>query len=292
MSDEKRAYWKVSIQTFLIAVGMYFFIRIIRNNFYFAWISPLEETNPAVHQILVYLGHCFFVIGFAVYFWIIKDERFMVQGLFRDHKRTAIGFVLGLLAGFGMNAFCILVAFLHGDIDMVPAGGNVILFIFSFLAVFIQSSAEELHYRAFACGRIKASAPAVYAVTASAFSFGYVHLLNNGVSFLAFANIVLIGVMYALILCYFHNFAFCCAHHTAWNFTQNFIFGLPNSGNPATLTMLNPTHAASSALYSADFGVEGAMVATFLNVLVIVILLVVIHRKKNARGHTGEPQAD
>lgn len=286
MNEEKRTYWKVSIQTFLLALGMYFFIRIIRNNLYFALIAPVEKINPAVHQILTYLGHSLFFIGFAIYFWLIPDERSIVKDLFHGKKSTIKGFLLGLLVGFAMNGFCTLVAILHGDIDMVPAGGNVILFILSLIAVCIQSSAEEFHYRAFACGRIKAHAPIVYAVLASAFSFGYVHLLNSGVSFLAFTNIVLIGILYALILCHFNNFAFCCAHHTAWNFTQNFIFGLPNSGNPAILTMMNPTHTSTSVLYNADFGVEGAMVATVINIIAILIVLLLIHRKKvNADNH-------
>lgn len=282
MSEEKRSYWKVTVQTVLLALGMYFFIRIIRNNLYYSLISPVEAFNPALHQVLIYLGHTFFFIGFAVYFFIVKDEKFLVEGLFRNRRGTAVGIVVGLLVGFGMNALCILVAFLHGDIDMVPAGGSALLFLLSFIAVAIQSSAEELHYRAFACGRIKAFAPVAYAVLASAFSFGYVHLLNNGVSFLAFVNIVLIGIFYALVLCRFNNFAFCCAHHTAWNFTQNFIFGLPNSGTPATLAMANPTHAASSIVYSADFGVEGAAVATVINIIAIAIVLVMAKRGKKA----------
>lgn len=280
MSEEKRPYWKVTTQTVLLALGMYFLIRILRNNLYYPLISPAEALSPALHQVLVYLGHALFFVGFAVYFAIVKDERPLAKGLFRDHKSTASGIVVGLLVGFAMNAICILVAVLHGDIDMVPAGGGVMLFVLSFAAVAIQSSAEELHYRAFACGRIRASAPVLYAVLASAFSFGYVHLLNNGVSLLAFVNIVLIGILYALVLCRFNNFAFCCAHHTAWNFTQNFVFGLPNSGTPATLAMMSPTHTASSVVYSADFGVEGAAVATLINVLAIAAALIIASRRK------------
>lgn len=282
MTEERRTYWKVAIQTVLLALGMYFFIRIIRNNLYYSLISPVEQTSPAVHQILIYLGHALFFLGFALYFWAVRDERPIVRGLFKNRKAALAGAVGGLLAGFAMNAFCILVAVLHGDIDMVWAGGSAPLLILSFFAVVIQASAEEYHYRAFACGRIRASAPATYAVLASAFSFGYVHLLNNGVSLLAFVNIVLIGILYALVLCHFNNFAFCCAHHTTWNYTQNFIFGLPNSGTAATLTMMNPTHAESSIVYNADFGVEGAAVATILNIAVIVIVLIMARRKTEA----------
>jgi hypothetical protein len=56
------------------------------------------------------------------------------------------------------------------------------------------------------------------------------------------------------------------AAHTAWNFTQNIIFGLPNSGSvvPYSIFMLDASTARDSLFYNVGFGVEGTVFADIL----------------------------
>lgn len=48
------------------------------------------------------------------------------------------------------------------------------------------------------------------------------------------------------------------AAHAMWNFTQDFIFGLPDSGKPAAVSIFNTTVSSSSFFYDKDFGIEGS----------------------------------
>lgn len=67
----------------------------------------------------------------------------------------------------------------------------------------------------------------------------------------------------------------CICVHTSWNFTQNIIFGLPNSGIPAAYSVfkLNPDTASNGFCYNNGFGVEG----TFIAVIVIAVAIAVLY---------------
>ncbi len=67
------------------------------------------------------------------------------------------------------------------------------------------------------------------------------------------------------------------------NFTQNFLFGLPNSGlvSEVSLFHLDAANGISSLTYDYSFGVEGALpTAVIYTSITIVILLLA---KKNGR---------
>ena len=60
-----------------------------------------------------------------------------------------------------------------------------------------------------------------------------------------------------------------------WNFTQDFIFGLPDSGKPAAVSIFNTTVSSSSFFYDKDFGIEGSLMAILVNATVCVIVLLI-----------------
>ena len=74
--------------------------------------------------------------------------------------------------------------------------------------------------------------------------------------------------------------------HTAWNFTQNFLFGLPNSGlvSEASIWGLDAASARDSLVYNVAFGVEGAVPAVIADALLGIICLVLAARA----GRLGE----
>ncbi len=75
------------------------------------------------------------------------------------------------------------------------------------------------------------------------------------------------------------------AAHAAWNFTQNFIFGLPNSGTVYDFSIfkLNAATARTSLCYNVEFGVEGSVTAVVVFAAAVVILLR-LGKKKNLKS--------
>lgn len=185
-------------------------------------------------------------------------------------------FLFGILIGFALNGVCILVAWLHGDIVMHFESFRPLSFVFIFAMVLIQSSAEELTCRGFLYQiLIQRFKSPVFAILGNSLLFASLHLGNNGIIVLSFVDICLSGILFSLMVYYMDSLWCAFAGHTAWNFTQAIIFGLPNSGNPAVYSVfkIDLDNSKNSFAYNVIFGIEG----TVLSVIVLALACVAFY---------------
>lgn len=214
---------------------------------------------------------------------LIKKNRPILISLGKKRGNNIPSFLLGLLLGLGMNGLCALSAVLHGDISLTFNSFNIWYFILLFFAVFIQSGAEEIVCRGFLYQRLRASySSPLVAVIGNSIFFASLHLANDGVTFCGFMNNLLIGILFSFIVYYLESIWCVMALHTAWNFTQNIVLGLPNSGNVLPYSVFRlESGAKSSFFYDTGFGIEGSPFS--LVVIVVVMAIVVLYgRKHNA----------
>ena len=210
----------------------------------------------------------------------IRNRRLYDSMRPRYLHRTGIYALAGLIAGFLMNGLLVLMAYLAGNITIGYRGMRAGMILLALLAVFYQSVGEEVHDRIFIHGRISERYPLAVAVLCSAVIFSLMHVFNTGVTALSLFNILLGGIFYALSLHYFENIWFAFMHHLAWNFTQQFLFGLPNSGIGTKWSICMPLETATSGFfYNAVFGVEGCFACTIL-LLITILALVLIGKKR------------
>lgn len=224
----------------------------------------------------------------ALLWFLIPGNRPMYKAISTKVKgNNALMLLLGTVLGFVLNGLCILAAYLHQDIKLYFDSFRPISFIVIFLLVFIQSSAEELLCRGFLYQRLlrRYRKPAI-AIIGNAVLFGALHLGNNGVTVLAILNIVLFGILASLIVYYMDSIWCAMAVHAAWNFTQNILFGLPNSGNvvPYSVLKLDASTAMDSFAYNVGFGVEGTIMAVVI--LVVACAAVWYWGEKNGKKGT------
>lgn len=206
---------------------------------------------------------------FALYFGGQKGNNLKMLGL-------------GAVTGFAMNGVCILAAYLHGDVRF--EGGNISAWwlIVSFVVVFIQSATEELLVRGYLYQHIRAGRGVGKAMIASSLLFSLLHATNPGVTVLALVNIAAIALFFTLCVEYLDSLWFAMANHAMWNFTQNFLFGLPNSGLAATTSLLKPKAALGSLMYNVDFGVEAAFPAAVVCLAAAGTVYYIWRRRKPA----------
>lgn len=194
---------------------------------------------------------------------------------------------IGLLLGFLTNFFCILCALIHGDIKLYfeTSLSQLPYFIFSLLCVCIQSSSEELWCRGFLYERLHERYPLWVAIAVNGALFGLLHVFNPGASAIPIIGIMVCGVSYSLLRWYTGNIWIAMGIHTGWNFTQNFIFGLPNSGlvSETSVFHLDAATGISSLIYDWDFGVEGGLPALFIDALLGVLIIVLAVRSGRIR---------
>ena len=215
-------------------------------------------------------------IFFVLVCLVLKRNRFVLEGV-RPKKDSMKMLGVGLLLGFLTNFFCILCALLHGDIKLYLdfSASQIPLMIFAIISVFFQCASEELWCRGFLYDRINVHYPLWVAVLINGILFGLMHCFNPGVTVLAIADIAVCGISYSLLRWYTGSIWTCFGIHTMWNFTQNFLFGLPNSGlvSEASVFHLDASTAISNWCYSYEFGVEGALPAVFVDALLAVVII-------------------
>lgn len=234
-------------------------------------LDPLAET------VLAYLP--FIGVWVVCILWFLKKNN---RPLYRSFSRYCTGntvatLLLGFAIGAGMNGACIFMAHIHGDIHLTWNSFRVLPLLSIFLCVFIQSSAEELVCRGYLYQKLlyRYHKPIV-AIVGNSLLFSLLHILNPGINILGLLDIFVSGILFSLMAYYLDSLWCAFAAHTAWNFTQNIVFGLPNSGMmvPFSMFKLDVDTASDSFAYNTAFGVEGTLLAIAVEVIVCAALCV------------------
>ena len=221
---------------------------------------------------------------FILYILATKKNRPILKALWTAPRGNNIKFLLiGLLIGFGTNMLCAVAAMLNKDIHIYFDSFHPLKLLVVFIAVFIQSSAEELTCRGFLYQRLRKTFrhPAV-AIFVNSALFGVLHLGNNGVTTLAIIDIIVTGIFFTFMVYYMDSIWCAFGVHTAWNFTQNIILGLPNSGNvsPFSIFKLDAASARNSFAYDVGFGVEGTYFAIAVQIIGAIVIFLLYRNKK------------
>lgn len=236
----------------------------------------------------MYFGFIGTWIVFMLEFLIVKKDRPILRTLWTAPKGNNIKYMgIGFLIGFGLNIICAIVAVLNKDISLHYDSFNFIKLLLLFIAVFIQSSAEEMVCRGFIFQRLRRGYrhPAV-AIILNSLLFTSMHLFNPGASVISMTAVLAAGLLFSLMVYYMDSIWCAMAAHTAWNFTQNLILGLPNSGmvSPVSVFKLDAATARSSFAYSVEFGLEGSITAITVMIMTGIVIIVLYHKKEITNG--------
>jgi len=286
-----------------VTLGWYMFIAAFGH---LAWESLMESikgsVSPAMFFTLdLYAATIVDIITLFVLCWLFVKNRYIWKSFLikRGGPDYAAGDILteddayadlygrrrnglkmlgwGLLLGFLTNFFCIACALLHGDIKLYfdCAASQIPYFLFSLFCVCIQSSAEELWCRGFMYERLHERYPLWVAVAVNGVLFGLLHIFNPGADVIPIVGIIITGLSYSLLRWYSGSIWIAMGIHTGWNFTQNYLFGLPNSGlvSEASVFHLGAANGTTTWVYDWVFGVEGGIPALFIDGLLGVTII-------------------
>ncbi len=302
---ERLVRWRSNpIWILLVFVALYIFVSV------FVWYPGLyllymyqDQIPDSVYFIVEnYVWTISSILVLFLLCWLIRPNRYIWKSFLLPGKHTASipndsdvlaefygrsrnGFkmlVWGLLLGFLTNFFGIACALIHGDIKLYFDSDfrQIPLFLFALFAVWLQSSSEELWCRGFLYERFHERYPLWVSVAVNGILFGALHCFNDGASVLSILEIMICGISYSLLRWYTGNIWIVMGVHTGWNFTQAFLFGLPNSGlvSAVSLFHLDASTGVSNLIYDFDFGVEGGLPGLLADLLLGVVVLVLAAR--------------
>ncbi|MBR0373409.1 MAG: CPBP family intramembrane metalloprotease [Mogibacterium sp.] len=292
----------------VLVTALYVFLSGFAQVFFSDFLLNLTYWSDSMFFIL-YIYTCVLadIIVLLIVLYIIKKNRFILRS-FRParsadkpfkayviedryvirNNNTVKMLLLGLLLGFLTNFACILCAMIHGDIKFYFdfSASEIPVLLFALLSVFIQSTSEELWCRGFMYERLNIRYPVWVAVVINGVFFGCLHMFNPNVNVYGVLGIVVCGLSYSLLRWYTDSIWICMGIHTMWNFTQNIIFGLPNSGIVSRMSIfhLAAANGTSNLIYDYGFGVEAALPALLVDALLGVVILLLAKRN----GRLGE----
>ncbi|ARC85859.1 CAAX protease self-immunity family protein [Clostridium argentinense CDC 2741] len=222
-----------------------------------------------------------------IYFlWVKFVERrsivtmgFHLDGAFKKYIR-------GFLFGFLMIALSAIMLMLLGEVEV--SKGDLIFndismvfgFLFMIIGWIIQGATEEIMMRGYALPVLGTKINIPVGVLISSSIFGFLHLLNSGISPLAIINLILFGVFAAFYAMYEDSLWGVCALHSSWNWAQGNVFGfLVSGGGNMGGSIFTFTNKTDTMVNGGAFGPEGGLVITIIYLIGIVILLLLQKKK-------------
>lgn len=188
-------------------------------------------------------------------------------------------YLIGLAAGFLCMAFPVLVCILTGAATlsfnpMAATFSGVGALIALFLGFCVQGMSEEVLCRGYLMISMARKKGRIWiAIVLSALAFAALHLLNAGITVLAFINLTLFGIFAGFYFVKRGNIWGIAAFHTMWNFTQGNVFGILVSGNNfGTSIFLTHVDPRLALLNGGDFGIEGGLLTTLVLAVGLIVL--------------------
>lgn len=211
--------------------------------------------------------------------------------LIQKRKMTTVGFqkpgmwkeyLIGLGAGLVIFSAAVLLCVATGSLRLegLSATFSVGIFILFLLGYMIQGMAEEVLCRGYFLVSVSRRYPLAVGILANAVLFAALHLLNAGISVLAFINLVLFGVFASVYFIKRGNIWGVGALHSIWNLAQGNIYGIRVSGMQTSCSILSSEMVAGRELINGgDFGLEGGLAVTIVLVAGTLILLATKQRR-------------
>lgn len=211
--------------------------------------------------------------------------------LIQKRKVTTVGFqkqgmwkeyAVGLGVGFGIFTVAVLLCVATGALRLKGlspsfSAGIFVLFLLGYL---VQGMAEEVLCRGYFLVSVSRRYPLAAGIVANAVLFAALHLLNDGITVLAFINLVLFGVFASIYFVKRGNIWGVGALHSIWNLAQGNVYGIRVSGMQTSCSVFSSeTVAGRELINGGDFGLEGGLAVTIVLVAGTLFLLATKQRR-------------
>lgn len=133
--------------------------------------------------------------------------------------------------------------------------------------------AEEIYFRGFCMAVLRPTKNKLLVISISSLIFSLVHMFNPNITFLALANIFLIGIVLAYMYFLSGNLWMAIGFHITWNTFQGLVYGSNVSGTESN-GVFTMAFAEKGVFFSGgNAGMEGGIVTTFVSLLLFCFVL-------------------
>jgi membrane protease YdiL (CAAX protease family) len=232
-------------------------------------------------------------LGSVLLVWRLVDRQRVASIGLDVNNAPRRRWLRGALVAALMMGFVVLVGFSLVDgasWDLNPdATRATVALIAGLLGFAIQGPAEEVLFRGYILVNVRQQWGLRPALIVSSLAFSLLHISNPAFGILPFVNLVLFGLGTALYRVYVDADQLwgVFAIHTIWNWLQQVVFGLPNSGITSVpdqaLFTVTPNTTLPSPFWGGGFGPEGTLAASLA--LLALIFGALRARRLGGQGH-------
>jgi len=271
---------EIVISTFIILFAGMFAGKIIIGLVVSVILHIIGNIYPALNEdIIINLcdkySFAMIVILLALYTWLFKNKRLeeVYYYKYNGRRNKILMLAAGFLTGFLLCAAMVAVPLIKGDIKLQFNGSGFIIILLAFLATCVQAGAEEIALRGYMYGRTGQDYTEKTAIILNSILFAFVHINNPGINLLGGINIMLIGLIFSLVYSMARSLAFVCGMHIMWNFTEEVILGLPDSGIVFNMPVFKLVQSRQTLFYDERFGIEASVQVTLLFAVLVVFIV-------------------
>lgn len=217
-----------------------------------------------------------FILAVWLYISVVEKRSFKSLGFFglSKFKKYIGGFLIGISLLTASFVIVTLMAKTNVEVTFRFGVSSVVSIITVLIFFIIQGASEEIVFRGWLMQSIGVRHWPWLGITLSTLFFAILHAANPNFNLIAGMNILLVGLLLAMLALYDGNLWGVCGFHTAWNFTMNSVYGINVSGTKLVGdTLLKTTFEGSPLITGGDFGLEGSLIVTALIVALTVVLL-------------------
>ena len=139
--------------------------------------------------------------------------------------------------------------------------------------ILIQGATEEIIVRGWLFPVLSVRSRIWVGIIVTSFLFGFLHLLNPGITILSISNIILVGVFAALYVLKEDGLWGICAWHSIWNWAQYNVYGFAVSGTTVYSTpIFKSITNGPETLHGGTFGIEGSIITTIMLTVASIVL--------------------
>ena len=211
----------------------------------------------------------------------IEQRSFASMGL--KKKGMLKNYGLGYLIGIAMISATVGLSVMFGGAIFTGfnLGTSTVYILLFFLGYLVQGMSEEVLVRGYFMVSCANKVHVAAAVIISSAVFASLHLLNPGITVIAFINLMLFGIFAAVYILRTDDLWGACAIHASWNFFQGNVFGISVSGSSVGESVYGTAFLKGRDLISGgSFGIEGGICTTLVMTVGILLVLYLPQKEK------------
>lgn len=164
------------------------------------------------------------------------------------------------------------------EINLKPIG-----MLFILISFMIQAYAEEYLFRGLIQSKLEQKNGIIVSIICTNIMFALLHAMNPGISIISVLNIILFGVLLSLITWETGNVTVASGIHMGWNFCNEMVLGLPNSGLVCKDAIFASQVKKESIWFNKIHGAEGGIALTIILVCMFGIVAILRTKKPKAK---------